>query len=679
MALLERFFSLAGKRSAMKPRVATPRQLLRSAVIVLFDVCVAAIAFVSAYFTVSTRYPGFDVPALADKTVGFALAAGLSFLFLGQYRGSWRYVSIPDLITIIKGSVAAVVVYTVTAFLLTRGDNVPRSVPVLAAIYLIGGLAGARLVYRISMERMIRIPGRTPAKTSAVRKVLLCGFSDKAESLIRSNRRDSRRSFDIAGILDDSHLNHGRLVQGVKVLGTLDELGKIQKTLERRGIKVSELVVTEPSPGRKRLAHILELANAHSIKVARIPDFSETATVTSDTLVETRPVELGDLLERPEVNTDLASVAALIEGRVVLATGAGGSIGSELSRQIAAFRPKKLVITDSSEFDLYELDNELRDTHPDLHIETHILNVRDAGRVKQVFNSLEPEVVFHAAALKHVALVETNPLEAVKTNLLGTRNVADAALAAKVAMFVMISTDKAVNPTNVMGATKRAAEAYCQSLDVNAGHTRFKTVRFGNVLGSKGSVVPRFQDQIAAGGPVTVTHPHVVRYFMTIPEAVRLVLHASAHDRGADGERGSIMVLDMGKPVRIVDLAERMIQLAGYKPHVDIEIVFSGLRPGEKLYEELFDPAELQDGRTEEGYVVASPRVVDRMLLERTLAQIETALEREDAARTIQLLGHLVPEYGRSTADISPLSDDFGLQLKSEKPLVDPPGGKSQS
>ena len=287
----------------------------------------------------------------------------------------------------------------------------------------------------------------------------------------------------------------------------------------------------------------------------------------------------------------------------------------------------------------------MRERHPDLRIVTRIVDVRDSGRVSHLFEDVKPEVVFHAAALKHVPLVESNPLEGIKTNLLGTRNVANAAMENGASTFVMISTDKAVNPTNIMGTTKRAAEAYCQALDVVSKKTRFKTVRFGNVLGSNGSVVPRFQEQIANGGPVTVTHPNMVRFFMTIPEAVRLVLHASARALRQQSDRGKIMVLDMGEPVRIADLAERMIQLAGFRPHTDIEIVFTGLRPGEKLYEELFDTSEAQDGLTEEGYVVASPRIIDSALLHRTLSGIETAVGKENSVRAIELLLHIVPEY----------------------------------
>ena len=451
----------------------------------------------------------------------------------------------------------------------------------------------------------------------------------------------------MAGIVDDEATHRRRIVQGVKVVGSLMEIRQILAKFRRNGIEITEIIVTETTD-RIRLGEIVEMAMRLGLKASRLPSVTETSQIPSDGRIEPKPIDLGDLLGRPEVRADLESVAGLINDRVVLATGAGGSIGSELCRQIAMFGPKVLTITDSSEFHLYLLDMELRERYPHLKIVTRIMDVREMKRVERLFAEAKPEVVFHAAALKHVPLVEANPLEGIKTNLLGTRNVADAALQNGAETFVMISTDKAVNPTNVMGATKRAAEAYCQALDVASKKSRFKTVRFGNVLGSNGSVVPRFQEQIAQGGPVTVTHPHMVRFFMTIPEAVRLVLHASSHALAHLSERGKIMVLDMGEPVRIADLAERMIQLAGFRPHKDIEIVYSGLRPGEKLFEELFDPSEVQDGRTEEGYVVASPRVIDKPLLMRTLSGIEAAAASENAMRAVELLSHIVPEYRRN-------------------------------
>ena len=283
--------------------------------------------------------------------------------------------------------------------------------------------------------------------------------------------------------------------------------------------------------------------------------------------------------------------------------------------------------------------------HPEIQFVPRIADVRNRERVRSLFDEFRPDIVFHAAALKQVPLMEENVLEAVKTNVLGTKNCADAAIEFEAAVFVMISTDKAVNPTNVMGATKRAAEAYCQSLDLRSEKTRFKTVRFGNVLGSNGSVVPRFAAQISKGGPVTVTHPKIVRYFMSIPESVALVLKASAHGNQIMEERGKILVLDMGEPVLITELAERMIQLAGLRPGIDIEIKFTGLRPGEKLYEELFDPSEVQESAESDDYRVASPRLIDQQVLEKTLRDLAANTEREQSRQVLTLLKKIVPEF----------------------------------
>ncbi|MFU0507857.1 polysaccharide biosynthesis protein [Pseudaminobacter sp. NGMCC 1.201702] len=612
---------------------------------VTLDLLIASGAFFAAY---GSAY-GFErlasVPGLQEKTAAFTVVCCICFIIFGVSRGSWRYVSISDLLAVIKAVVVAVSIYTISAFLVSRGQNVPRSVPIFSALFLITGLSAVRLAYRLFMDVSWKDmkPGVSASLKS--RKVLLLGITHSAEGFIRSVRRNSDSDVSVVGIFDDNQAKHSRLIHGVKVIGGLADVRNYVERLDRRGIKISELIVTENRPSRQRLSDILETAAGVGMKVTRIPDMTTTSSITSDHLLKPKPIELEDLLGRPEVCADLGGIAQLISGRIVLATGAGGSIGSELCRQIAGFNPRQLIITDNSEFHIYLLDKHLRQTHPHLPIITQIVNVREPNRVADVFGKYKPEVVFHAAALKHVPLVEDNPIEGIKTNVLGTRNVADAALANKAHAFIMISTDKAVNPTNVMGATKRAAEAYCQSLDVSSNTTSFKTVRFGNVLGSNGSVVPRFQEQIAAGGPVTVTHPHIVRFFMTIPEAVRLVLHASAQALRDQNERGKIMVLDMGKPVRIVDLAERMIQLAGYKPHVDIEISYVGLRPGEKLFEELFDPSEVQDGKTEDGYVIASPRFIDKTLLHNILSGLEAAVEREDAKRAVELLSHVVPEY----------------------------------
>jgi FlaA1/EpsC-like NDP-sugar epimerase len=652
------------------------RKLTRNFIVFTLDLALAASAFLGAYVTVFGVERAMQVSGLFDKTLGFTIVTAGAFLVFAPFKGAWRYVSVADLIVIMKAALTAVIIYTVAAFLLTRGENVPRSVPVLTLLFLVCLQAGARVGYRIVIESMGSIPGLSPARPADVRNVILCGMSDMAESFLRATRRNSSSNVRIVGIIDDSSINLGRMIHGVKVVGALDNLASVLATFQRRGFPVSEVIITEQSPSRRRIGEIVERANKNGVTVSRLPEFSELSVSGNGLNLEPRAIELGDLLERPEIKADLAGVARLIEGKVVMATGAGGSIGSELCRQIASFKPRRLIITDSSEHALYQLDMELRDAGLEIELVSRLMDVRNTQRVSQIFAEFKPQLVFHAAALKHVPMMEDNPLEAIKTNLLGTRNVADAALQNLADIFVMISTDKAVNPTNIMGATKRAAEAYCQALDVSSSHTRFKTVRFGNVLGSNGSVVPRFSEQIAAGGPITVTHPHIVRYFMTIPEAVRLVLHATSHAKEHRNERGKIMVLDMGKPVRIVDLAERMIQLAGFRPHQDIEIVFTGLRPGEKLYEELFDPSEVQDGRTEEGYVVASPRVIDRPLIERTLVEIGASITREDTARTISLLAHMVPEYRRMERPSSIVEEATGrlanIDRKPELPRAQP-------
>jgi|APFEC2959095136_1045048.scaffolds.fasta_scaffold00764_6 FlaA1/EpsC-like NDP-sugar epimerase len=612
---------------------------------VVLDLAIAAgsflLAFLTAYGFNDIRY----VPGLTEKTIAFTIVCSICYVIFDVHKGSWRYVSVAELLAVIKAAVVSEVVYTVGAFMISRADNVPRSVPVLSALYLIVGLSATRFAYRLLMEGGWTGFGTGMQPKPKGRNVFLVGVSNSAESFIRSTRRNRSGEIAILGIFDDDPQHATRLIHGIRVLGGLSKLERHIERFGRKGIKLTELIVTEFHPSRQRLSEIVECATSVGLKVTRIPDLTATSSISSNLLVEPKPIQLEDLLGRPEVHADIHGIAKLINGRTVLATGAGGSIGSELCRQIATFSPRQLVITDSSEFHLYLLDKQLRETDPTLPVVTRIVNVCDKARVADVFRKFQPDVVFHAAALKHVPLVEENPLEAIKTNVFGTRNVADAALAAKVRTMVMISTDKAVNPTNIMGATKRAAEAYCQSLDVGSETTRFKTVRFGNVLGSNGSVVPRFREQIASGGPVTVTHPNIVRFFMTIPEAVRLVLHASAHALRLSQQRGKIMVLDMGKPIRIKDLAERMIQLAGYKPHIDIEIAYVGLRPGEKLYEELFDPSEVQDTRTDEGYVVASPRIIDTNLLNRTIANMQAAVDREDKVRAIEFLSHIVPEY----------------------------------
>lgn len=621
---------------------------------VLLDLTMAWAAFYSAYTIVFDTTALHFVPAFWAKAAAFTAINAVMLFVFGVHRGTWRFVSLPDVINLAKTATATTVIFTVGVFLVSRGDNVPRSVIILSGLLLMAGLVAPRMIYRMAIENhLFSLRGIHKPRNSA-RTILILGLTSTTESFIRTWRRTREPKFDIAGILDSTESSRTMSVQGIKVLGRFDDLLQVTDRLRKYGTMATELVVAEASTSRQRLSVIVQRATSAGLKVTRIPDLTDPAALTTNTLIDPKPIELRDLLGRSEVQTDLCGVTTLIAGRRVLVTGAGGSIGSELVRQIAHLRPLEIVISDNSEYNLYMLDKDIRETHPDLNVVTRLVSVRDRARTHNLFASCKPDIVFHAAALKHVPIVQENPIEGIKTNVLGTRNVVDAALETGVSTFIMISTDKAVNPTNIMGASKRAAEAYCQTMDLFSQNTRFKTVRFGNVLGSNGSVVPRFQEQISVGGPVTVTHPNIVRYFMTIPEAVRLVLHATAHGLHDQSVRGKITVLDMGNPVRIVDLAERMIQLAGFEPNVDIDIVFSGLRPGEKLYEELFDPSEVQDTRDNDGYVIANPRVVDRIFLEGTLEDMEAAVQAEDEVRALDLLRRIVPEYTDKSSVLKP-------------------------
>ncbi|EMJ87588.1 polysaccharide biosynthesis protein [Leptospira meyeri serovar Semaranga str. Veldrot Semarang 173] len=379
------------------------------------------------------------------------------------------------------------------------------------------------------------------------------------------------------GFLDDNLSKKGGYIQGVPILGATDEIGKI---LVRYGVK--KVIMTVPQPDGRVVSKLMKECENAGVDFKILPTFGEYLSGKPN-ITQLREVQVEDLLGRPTVDLEIESIRSYLEKKVILVTGAGGSIGSEICRQVALFKPSVLVILDAAETPLYEIDYELRKSFSDLNIDIRpvIADVKNLSRISAIFEEHRPSVVFHSAAYKHVPMMEINPSEAVLNNVMGTKNVADVCRLIGVERFVLISTDKAVNPVNVMGASKRAAEIYLQHISQNS-RTKFITVRFGNVLGSNGSVIPRFREQIKRGGPVTVTHPDVIRYFMTIPEATQLVLQA-----GSMGEHGEIFILDMGEPFKILSLAEEMIRLSGYTPHKDIAIEFSGLRPGEKLYEEL--------------------------------------------------------------------------------------------
>jgi len=630
-----------------------PRQL----VAFLHDLAMAAAAFMIALLLrLGNEAWASLMTNLWPSMLLFTAVCGLVFLTTGLYRGVWRYASMNDLVAIIKAVTLSLAVFLPVTFMVTRLDSLPRSWLVITWFVLIFLLGAPRMLYRVFKDQGFRHllehdrHRRVP--------VLLVGAGDAAETFIREMARDRDGAFEVLGVIDEKGTRIGRHIHGVPVYGQLHDLPEVFTRLARRERKPQRLILTKPLE-RDEVDYVLELADRQGATVARLPRLTDFSGGVEERL-QIRPIAIEDLLGRAQTKLDRPAMQGLIQGRRVLVTGAGGSIGAELTRQIAAFQPAQLTLFDSSEFNLYSIDLELDERFPDLPRGAVIGDVRDRERVDRLFAEAQPDLVFHAAALKHVPMVEFNPLEGLNTNVLGTRNVADACRRSGVAAMVLISTDKAVNPPNVMGATKRLAESYCQALDLlrrsgegASGGTRFVTVRFGNVLGSTGSVVPLFQRQLAAGGPLTVTHPEMTRYFMTIREAVELVLQASV--LGTDSpaaEAGRIYVLDMGEPVKIVDLARQMIRLAGLRPDREVEIRFTGLRPGEKLHEELFHGGEALMQTSHPGLRLADPRTVDAELLSRSLDELEALVRQGESDKALRLLQRLVPEFrGGRAAD----------------------------
>lgn len=596
-----------------------PRALL----VYLHDVVVAALAWWAAYWL---RF-NLDIPehyrsAMLQGLVPVVAVQSVFFLVFGLYRGMWRFASLPDLKRILLaaglGSIAALALL----FMLHRLGDVPRSVLLLDPLLLMVMMGGSRFLYRAWKDGHFSSPRRLSGEP-----VLVLGAGAAAATLLRD--LSYSREWHVVGLLDDREDMRGRQLNGIRILGTIAECGRWANQFQ-----VKKAIIAMPSATSAQRRRTAEHAVAAGLGVLTVPS-AANILAGKFAVSQVRRVELEDLLGREAVQLDDDGLHRLLFGKVVLVTGAGGSIGSELCRQIASFSPRLLVFYEQSELALYLIEQEFAGKP----IACVVGDAKDEASIAAAFATYHPEVVFHAAAYKHVPIMENgNAWQAVRNNVLGTLQVARAAVAHGVGEFVLISTDKAVNPTNVMGASKRLAEMVCQASQKRSSTTRFVTVRFGNVLGSSGSVIPKFREQITKGGPLTVTHPDIMRYFMLIPEAAQLVLQA-----GLMGNGGEIFVLDMGEPIRIVDLARDMIRLSGFTED-EIKIEFSGLRPGEKLYEEL-----LADGET----TLPTPHPKLRIAKlgtapnGRWLEEIEAWLAQpvREEAETKAQLQQLVPEY----------------------------------
>ncbi len=614
----------------------------RTILVVFHDLCAIALAWLLAYWL---RF-NFDIPEAYAKgmlsTVFLVVPLqGLIAWQLGLYRGIWRFASLPDLKRIVAAVGSAALLLPVLLYMLQLWTEVPRSVLVLFPVFLILFMGGSRFLYRSWKDGHL-----LSFRAVAGQPVLVLGAGSAAVALLRELAHS--RQWHVVGLLDDNPAKRGHLLLGVPVLGGLSD------TVEQAAAHgVRDIIFAIPSAPHSLRRKIAGDATEAGLNVMTVPSIDDLLTGRV-AISQIRKVELEDLLGRDPVQLDTAGLQRMLAGKVVVVTGSGGSIGSELCRQIAQFAPRRLVLFEQSEFALYQIEQELQQRFPQLELSCVIGDVRDAQRLALVFEQHHPGVVFHAAAYKHVPLMENeNAWQALRNNVLGTLNVAQAVVKHGVARFVLISTDKAVNPTNVMGASKRLAEMACQALAAQLGKQAadtgqsamapdFVMVRFGNVLGSSGSVIPKFREQIAHGGPVTVTHPEIVRYFMLIPEAAQLVLQAGLLG-SSDSQGGKIFVLDMGEPVKIVDLAREMIRLSGFSAE-DIHIEFTGLRPGEKLYEELLADGEKTLPTPHPKLRIARP---DEAHDAAWLTELQAWLSQpwREEAEVKRGLKHWVPEY----------------------------------
>lgn len=632
-------------------------------VAMLHDTFMVATSFVIAlYLRLGNDLFGYVLPNMWLSMALFTTIAMSTFVTVRLYRGLWRFASMQDLLALTKAATIAIGLFYLSLFLYNRLEAMPRSVPMIHWMVLLVLLGGPRFAYRITKDRLVG--RRFTLREDRRIPVLLVGANENTEHFLRDTERNANATYRAVGVIVDDARMHGKNIHGVPIFNALHDVPFIARKLARRGEKPQRIIVADDNIDGARVRELLDQANELGMTLARLPKLTEFKNGLSEgnTIC---PIAVEDLLGRAQNAHDRTAMRDLIAGKRIMVTGAGGTIGSELVRQIASFKPAAIYLLEQSEFNLYQIDQELAENFPDVSRKPLLGDVRDAAYIDHVFDTVKPQVVFHSAAIKHVPMAEYNPEEAILTNVIGTRNVADACVKHHVLAMVLISTDKAVNPANVMGATKRLAECYCQALGSDAlarGDTRFITVRFGNVLGSTGSVVPLFEKQLKRGGPITVTHPDMVRYFMTVREAVELVLQAAAMGAKPEEVRhGLIFVVDMGQPVRIEELAMQMIRLAGLKPHKDIQITYTGLRPGEKLYEELFHYSETSLKTEHEGVLLASSRKVELEKLQQPMAALHQACVRRNLHAAYAELRKLVPEFSGSEL--------FSVEVSKEKTI----------
>lgn len=613
--------------------------LARNKKAVFFGVDAVLIA-VSVWLAFMIRFEA-DVPGQYFEIIARLVLVGWvfylpAFFFNRLYSFSWSYVSANELIALAKAVGLAFLSQTAALYLF-RGfyffSGFPRSTIFIAAFFvfiLCGGTRFAKRIYLFFFRKK---------NAGGISRVLIAGAGDAGEQLLRSIINSAADRYLAVGFVDDNESRQGSIIHGVSVLGKIADIPKI---VVRNNVE--ELIIALP-PGAKAIKTAVNLAKKAGLKKIKIVPPLADIIDGKFSLASVRRVEVEDLLERDRVSLDMAEIEKFIAGKKVLITGAAGSIGAELCRQVAKFKPARLAILDQDETGIFNIENELKKHFPQLDIKEFIADIQNKARMEEIVLEFAPHIVFHAAAYKHVPLMEENAGEAVRNNIFGLRNVGEAAIAAGAQNFIFISTDKAINPSSIMGTTKRIGEMICQNFNGKSrGATKFVSVRFGNVLGSRGSVIPIFREQIRRGGPVEVTHPGMKRYFMLTSEACLLVMQS-----GALGQGGEVFVLDMGKPVKIIDLAREMIRLSGFEPDVDMPIVYTGIRPGEKLFEELLTGQEAGAATKSDQIFIAKPAAVDGAFLAKNLDELEGVIPlAENKAKIVAIFKKLAPQFNNN-------------------------------
>ena len=604
-------------------------------ILVPIDIIMINLSFLIAFYirfdgNISSGVAAQYIPVYLNSAITITMIKIFLFYIFGMYRNLWRYASIEEGFQIITTSF--VVNAGIVTYMVLMQHQLPRSIYILAFMLDIILIGGVRFSYRATRN----IKDYQIITRKKYKRIMIVGAGHAGAMVIKELKSHEQLESKPIAIIDDNETKLGARINGVAVLG---DRYHIKKVADEK--KIDEIIIAIPSASKKELREIVEECSKTKCKLKIVPGIYELID-EQVSIKKIRDVDIEDLLGRDPVMVDLEEISGYLNNRVVLVTGGGGSIGSELCRQITTYKPRKLVILDNYENNAYDIQNELIRKYTDLDIEVVIASVREKERIEEIFAKYLPHIVFHAAAHKHVPLMESNPQEAIKNNIFGTHNVASCAHEYGCERFVLISTDKAVNPTNIMGATKRVAEMIVQSMNI-VSKTQFVAVRFGNVLGSNGSVIPLFKKQIADGGPVTITHPEITRYFMTIPEAVQLVIQAGAMAKG-----GEVFVLDMGEPIKIIDLAKNLIRLSGFEPNVDISIKVTGLRPGEKLYEELLMEEEGLQSTKHNKIFIGKPIFTDLKLLQRELDILKDLLVN-NGSEVKEYIEKIVPTYKRTS------------------------------